>query len=277
MSKVTPSARRRVSVAAGTVGLAAVGAAMCAGQASAAESGLPGLAGGGLPLSTNALAAVKGLTAHNPDQVAGLPLAGLPVLGQVPAVLDTAAPAARTVPGLSGAVGAPQGAAASAASAALAGQSLAQRQMRSRATKPGHNGGGHNAVHPASAPAKAPAAAPATAAPAATPATIRAPAASVGATPMTVPVPAAALPAPAKAGGPLGGVTGALPMQLPLSGLEQSVPLGGQLTGPGGKGLPVVGGLAGGLPLLGSGAGSGSPLDGLPLAGLTGGLGHLAG
>src|SRR2546423_15224861 len=116
MSKVTPSARRRVSVAAGTVGLAAVGAAMCAGQASAAESGLPGLAGGGLPLSPHALAAVKGLAAHNPDQVAGPPLARLPVLGQVPAGLDTAAPAGPAAARASGGVRGPPGAAAPSAS-----------------------------------------------------------------------------------------------------------------------------------------------------------------
>ncbi|MBS2538523.1 hypothetical protein KGQ20_37840, partial [Catenulispora sp. NF23] len=100
MSKVTPSALRGLSVAAGTVGLVAVGAAVAAGQASAADSGLPGLDGNGLPVSTNAVPAVVGAVAHNHGTIAGIPLSGLPVVGQMSGMLDSASPTADSLPGL---------------------------------------------------------------------------------------------------------------------------------------------------------------------------------
>jgi len=77
MSKVTPSVRRRVSVVAGTAGLAAVGAAVSAGQA-AADSGLP--------LNTNAVPALASLVTQY-GEVAGVPIGGLPIVDKVPAVL----------------------------------------------------------------------------------------------------------------------------------------------------------------------------------------------
>jgi len=99
MSKVTPSALRGLSVAAGTVGLAAVGAAAMAGQASAA-SGMASLADGGLPVSTNAVPAVLGAVAHNHGTIAGIPLSNLPVIGQLPGMVDDASPASDALPGL---------------------------------------------------------------------------------------------------------------------------------------------------------------------------------
>ncbi|ACU69725.1 putative Fe-S oxidoreductase [Catenulispora acidiphila DSM 44928] len=99
MSKLTPSALRGLSVAAGTVGLAAVGAAAMAGQASAAI-GTPDLAGNGLPVSTNAVPAVLGAVAHNNGAVAGIPLSGFPVLGQLPGMFEDASPTPDALPGL---------------------------------------------------------------------------------------------------------------------------------------------------------------------------------
>lgn len=99
MSKLTPSALRGLSVAAGTVGLAAVGAAAMAGQASAAI-GTPNLAGNGLPVSTNAVPAVLGAVAHNNGTVAGIPLSGFPVFGQLPGMFADASPTPEALPGL---------------------------------------------------------------------------------------------------------------------------------------------------------------------------------
>ena len=226
MSKVTPSALRGLSVAAGTVSLAAVGAAVAAGPAAAASGtpGLPGLGGGGLPLSTNALSAVKGLVAHNPGQIAGVPIAGLPVVNQLPQVMDSASPGLRYVPGFSDFdFGGPAA------------------QTRSRLGEPGHPSLAHTATHPATAaPAvpAAPAVAPAPAAP--FPAAPMAPAAPAAMPPAAAQAPApAAAPAPAKPGGPLEGVTDALPVK--------SLPVVGGLTGNLGglSGLPGLGGLGG--------------------------------
>lgn len=99
MSKVTPSALRGLSVAAGTVGLAAVGAAAVAGQAAAASSFTPGL-GNGLPVSTNAVPAVLGAVAHNPGTIAGIPLSSLPGLSQLQEGLSEASPTSDALPGL---------------------------------------------------------------------------------------------------------------------------------------------------------------------------------
>jgi hypothetical protein len=217
MSKVTPSALRGLSVAAGTVSLAAVGAAVAAGPAAAA--GLPGL--GGLPLSTNALSAVKGLVVHNPGQIAGMPIAGLPVVNQLPQVMDSAAPGMRYVPGLSNLdLGAP---------AAQTRSRLGERPQPSLA---------HTVTHPAIAAPAAPA--PAIPPMSAAPAAAAAPAPSMAAQMMNQAQPQAAAPAPAKSG-PLENVTDTLPVKnLPVVG-----GLAGNLGGLGGlSGLPV-GGLGG--------------------------------
>ncbi|GAA1972825.1 hypothetical protein [Catenulispora subtropica] len=214
MSKVTPSALRGLSVAAGTVGLAAVGAAVAAAPAGAAVPGLSGLGGGGLPLSTNALSAVKGLLSHNPGQIAGVPIAGLPGLSQLSDAMDAAGPGVQAIPGLSSlGFGAPSA------------------ETRSRKVDDDHQ----SAAHAASAAKAAQTAAtmPVPAAPGA-PAAPAAPGAVPP--PAATPQPAASPPA---AKGPLSNVTDALPV----------------------KSLPVIGGLAGGLPLLGGGGG----LGGLPL------------
>jgi hypothetical protein len=89
MSKVTPTARHS-AVAAGTVGLAALGAVAGAvtAHAAAMPAGLPGLPGG-LPLSTNALQAVQDAVAHNHGQIAGMPLQGIPVVGELSQVLNS--------------------------------------------------------------------------------------------------------------------------------------------------------------------------------------------
>lgn len=212
MSKVTPSALRGLSVAAGTVGLAAVGAAVAAGQACAAESG-PSLAGGGLPVSTNAVPAVFGAFAHNHGTIAGIPLSQLsqlsqlPGVGQLPEMLDNASPASDALPGLGYAdLGEVPG-------------------TRSRPV-PGAEPQGVRTTHVARH--AAPKAAPKPAAPA--------PPASA---PAVAPSPHAAAPAaapvPNAQTGPLDTVTNAL----------HGLPIAGQLSGPG-RSLPVVGGLAGG-------------------------------
>jgi hypothetical protein len=90
MTKVTPTARHR-AIAAGTVGLAALGA-VAGAVTSAHAADLPGLSGG-LPLSTNALEAVRGLVVHNQGNVAGMPLKGLPVVGEVSQLLAAGGPA----------------------------------------------------------------------------------------------------------------------------------------------------------------------------------------
>jgi hypothetical protein len=222
MSKVIPSALRGLSVAAGTVGLAAVGAAVAAGQACAAESG-PSLAGGGLPVSTNAVPAVMGAVAHNHGTIAGIPLSGLPFLGQLPGMMDNASPASDALPGLGYA-------------------DLGELPVTRSRPLPGAAPHGvrttHVAQHAAVAHA-APVAAPAPAKPAVAPAA-QAPVRTV-------------TPAPAAQNNPLDGVTNAL----------HGLPIAGQLAGPG-QSLPVVGGLADGLPLSG-------------LGGLTGGLEGIGG
>jgi hypothetical protein len=73
--------------------------------------------------------------------------------------------------------------------------------------------------------------------------------------------------APKASSSPLDSVGGLVPMKLPLSGLDGSLPLGGHGA--------FGGGLLGGLPL--AGGAQGGLLGGLPLDSLTGGLGHLAG
>ncbi|MFD0638544.1 hypothetical protein ACFQ9X_50285 [Catenulispora yoronensis] len=204
MSKVTPSALRALSVAAGTVGLAAVGAAAAAPAGAAA--GLPGL-GSGLPLSTNALSALKGLTAHNGGQIAGVPIAGLPVLAQLPEAMDAAGPGLQNVPGLSGMdFGSPEA------------------QTRSRLAEPGrpspaHGGPGTMLPNGSATPS---------AAAAQTAQIIQAAAAQAA-----HPAPAAAPPAaPPKANGPLdnlpvvGGLAGNLPLLGGASPLD-SLPVGG--------------------------------------------------
>jgi hypothetical protein len=206
MSKVTPSALRGLSVAAGTVGLAAVGAAAAAVPASAAGPAAAGLGGGGLPLSTNALSAAKGLMAHNGGQIAGVPVSGLPVLNQFPELVDFA-PAAQATPGASEAdLGAPRA------------------ETRSRTADSDHQ----------------------SAARAATAAVMPSVPAAPGGTPAPVAVPAPQTVPPTVA------------QKSPLAGVTDSLPV---------KSLPVVGGVAGGLPVLGGGG-----LDGLPVGGLT----HLA-
>jgi hypothetical protein len=234
MSKVTPSALRGLSVAAGTVGLAAVGAAVAAGQACAAESGPAGLAGGGLPVSTNALPAVVGAMAHNHGTIAGIPLAGLPVLGQLPGMLDNASPASDALPGLGYA-------------------DLGELPItRSRAVPDAESARAAHAAPHAAAPHAAHTA-PVTALPAEPVGPAFPPAAAPlqASAPMAAPVPAA--PVPNAQTGPLDSVTNAL----------HGLPIAGQLAGLG-HSLPVVGGLAGGLPLSG-------------LSGLTGGLSSLGG
>ena len=218
MSKVTPSALRGLSVAAGTVGLAAAGAAAMAGQACAAESGVAGLAGGGLPVSTNAVPAVLGAVAHNHGTIAGIPLSNLLVVGQLPEMLDNASPASDALPGLGYA-------------------DLGELPVtRSRAI-PGAEGvrTTHVAQH------AAPKAAPAPAIPAATP-SFR---------PAAMPMPQAPAPAPAAAPvpnaqtGPLDNVASAL-HGLPIAGPGHSLPVVGGLMG----GMPLngaLGGLTGGL------------------------------
>lgn len=213
MSKVTPSALRGLRVAAGTVGLAAVGAAAAAGQACAAESG-PSLAGGGLPVSTNAVPAVFGALGHNHGMIAGIPLSQLsrlPGLGPLPGMLDSASPASDALPGLGHA-------------------DLGEVPLTRSRPVPGAQPQGVRTTHVArhAAPKAAPApAAPAPAAPAAVPAAQAA-------------VPAAA-PVPNAQTGPLDTVTNAL----------HGLPIAGQLAGPG-HSLPVLGGLSGG-PLSGLG------------------------
>lgn len=213
MSKVTPSALRGLSVAAGTVGLAAAGAALTAGQACAAESG-PSLAGGGLPVSTNAVPAVAGAVAHNHGTIAGIPLSGLPFLGQLPGMVDNASPASDALPGLG---------------YADLGEVPLTRSRAVPGTRPQGVRTTHVAQH-AAPHAAAPHVAPAPAAPAYSPAKAAAPASQA-------PAPAAA-PVPNAQTGPLDSVTNAL------------------------HGLPVVGGLGGGLNGLG---------------GLTGGLASIGG
>ena len=213
MSKVTPSALRGLSVAAGTVGLVAVGAAVAAGQASAADSGLPGLDGNGLPVSTNAVPAVVGAVAHNHGTIAGIPLSGLPVVGQMSGMLDSASPTADSLPGLGYAD----------LGELPVGRS---RPMPGRAAyAPQHAAPAHTAPFHTAAPVAAPA-------PAIPPA-----AAPMPQAPAQAPAPAAA-PVPNAQTGPLDSVTNAL----------HGLPIAGQLAGPGGS-LPVIGGLGGGLPL----------------------------
>lgn len=240
MSKVTPSALRGLSVAAGTVGLAAVGAAAMAGQACAAESGVSGLAGGGLPVSTNAVPAVFGAVAHNHGTIAGIPLSGLPVLSQLPGMMDDASPASDALPGLGyadlGELPVTRSRLAEPQRAAYVPQHAAVHATHAIRTDPATNAPAPAAPAQAQTPAAAPAAAPMPQAPAQAPTQLP-------------PAQAAA----AKAG-PLDNVTNAL----------HGLPIAGQLTGPGGS-LPVVGGLTGG----------GSPLGGL--SGLTGGLSNLGG
>ena len=93
MSKVSPTARQFV-VAAGTAGLAAVGAV--AGAVSAHGAEYPT----GLPLSTNAVGALKGLMEHNHGKIAGMPMQDIPVLGQLPSLLGVLP--TDNLPGLSG-------------------------------------------------------------------------------------------------------------------------------------------------------------------------------
>ncbi|WP_194907681.1 hypothetical protein [Catenulispora rubra] len=237
MSKVTPSALRGLSVAAGTVGLAAVGAAAMAGQASAA-SGVSGLAGGGLPVSTNAVPAVFGAVAHNHGTIAGIPLSGLPVLSELPGIADDASPASDALPGLGyadlGELPVTRSRVAEAQRAAYVPQHAAVRTTHTVHADPATSAPAPAA--PAQGPAAAPAAAPMPQAPAQAPTQLP-------------PAQAAA----AKAG-PLDNVTNAL----------HGLPIAGQLAGPGGS-LPVVGGLTGG----------GSPLGGL--TGLAGGLSNFGG
>jgi hypothetical protein len=210
MSKVTPSALRGLSVAAGTVGLAAVGAAVMAGQASAAGLGAASLAGGGLPVSTNAVPAVLGAVAHNQGTVAGMPLSNLPVIGQLPGMTDDAAPASDALPGLGYA-------------------DLGELPVTRSRPVPGSES--------ARAPYVARHASPVSGVPApATPVAPVAPAAPY--------FPSANAPAPS---GPQIPNAETGPMDTVNNALHQ-LPIAGQLTGPGG-GLPVVGGLAGGLPL----------------------------
>ncbi|NUP52372.1 MAG: hypothetical protein HOW97_34375 [Catenulispora sp.] len=211
MSKVTPSALRGLSVAAGTVSLAAVGAA-AAGPAVAA-TGLPGLGagGGGLPLSTNALSAVTTLVAHNPGQIAGVPIASLPGVNQLPQVMADASPGLQYVPGLAGSV-------------------ADGPQTRSRATDYSHPSLAHSASHAIAAP-WAPPAAPVAVPPPAVP-----PMPQMPPMPQNPPMPQAPPPAtapPAKADGPLEKVTDALPVK--------SLPVVGGLAG----NLPGLGGLGG--------------------------------
>ena len=215
MSKVTPSALRGLSVAAGTVGLAAAGAAAMAGQACAAESGRTGLAGGGLPVSTNAVPAVLGAVAHNHGTIAGIPLFSLPVLGQLPGMMEVASPASDALPGL--------GYAEPGELPVTRSRTVPGAESAARATHVArHAAAAHHLAAPHAAPAT-------TTRPPAAPAFPAAPA----------PVPAAA-PVPNAQTGPLDNVTNAL----------HGLPIAGQLAGSG-HSLPVVGGLAGGLPLSG--------------------------
>jgi preprotein translocase subunit SecG len=242
MSKVTPSALRGLSVAAGTVGLAAVGAAAMAGQACAAESGVSGLAGGGLPVSTNAVPAVFGAVAHNHGTIAGIPLSGLPVLSQLPGMMDDASPVSDALPGLGY---------ADLGELPVTRSRVAEPQRAAYVPQ-------HAAVHAAHAIHADPATtAPAPAAPAQTPSPAAAPAAPMPQAPAQAPTQLPPAQAAAAKAGPLDNVTNAL----------HGLPIAGQLAGPGGS-LPVVGGLTGG----------GSPLGGLGgLGGLTGGLSDLGG
>ncbi|MEY9934889.1 hypothetical protein ABH926_009560 [Catenulispora sp. GP43] len=199
MSKVTPSALRGLSVAAGTVGLAAVGAAAMAGQADAAVAGPAGLAGGGLPVSSNAVPAVFGAVAHNNGTIAGIPLSHFPVVSQLPGMMSDASPTSDSLPGLGYA---DLGEVPLTRSRPVPGEQVAQGERTT-----------HIARHAAPAPSFPPAAAPVPQAPA----------------PMAAPAaPAAQAPAaaaPKAQTGPLDNVTNAL------------------------HGLPVLGGLTGGLPL----------------------------
>ncbi|MEY9888133.1 hypothetical protein ABIA35_002631 [Catenulispora sp. MAP12-49] len=217
MSKLTPSALRGLSVAAGTVGLAAVGAAAMAGQAAAAESGPAALAGGGLPVSTNAVPAVFGAMAHNQGTIAGIPLSHFPLFGQLPGMMNDASPSPDALPGLGYA---DLGEVPLGRSRPLPG---AQGVQGERTT--------HIARHAAPVAAMTPAAPAAPAAPVAP--AVPAPSFPPAAAPVPQ-APAPAAQAPKAQTGPLDSVTNAL------------------------HGLPVLGGLAGNL-----------PLGGLPLGGLT--------
>jgi hypothetical protein len=220
MSKVTPSALRGLSVAAGTVGLAAVGAALMAGQASAAELGTAGLAGGGLPVSTNAVPALLGAAAHNRGTVAGMPLSNLPVIGQLPGMAEDASPASDALPGLGYA-------------------DLGELPVTRSRPMPGSEGVRTTYVARHAAPASG----------------VPAPAAPVA---PAAPYFPSASPAPASTAAKIPNAeTG--PMDTVNNALHQ-LPIAGQLTGAGG-GLPVLGGLTGGL----------------PLGGLTGGLPGIGG
>ena len=87
MTKVTPTARHS-AIAAGVTAVAALGAV--AGAVSSAHAAVASGLTNGLPLSTNALDAVKGLTG---------PLKGLPVVGNLSGMLSGvggAQPAARS-------------------------------------------------------------------------------------------------------------------------------------------------------------------------------------
>lgn len=220
MSKVTPSALRGLSVAAGTVGLAAAGAAAMAGQACAASSVTSGLAGGGLPVSTNAVPAVLGAVAHNHGTIAGIPISSLPVLSDLQSAMSDAAPAPDALPGLGYA-------------------DLGELPVtRSRPVPGAQSGQGayvpRHAV-PAAAPHAAPAATPAPEAPAPS-----FPPASGTMPQVPGPTPAqVAAAAKAAQSGPLDNVTNAL-HGLPIAGsLTGNLPLGG------------LGGLTGGLAGLG--------------------------
>lgn len=218
MSKVTPSALRGLSVAAGTVGLAAVGVAVAAGQACAAESGLPGLDGNGLPVSTNAVPAVMGAVAHNQGSIAGIPLRGLPVVGQLSGALNDASPTSDSLPGLGYAdLGSlPVTRSRPVPAAAAASTRTAAAPATPAAATPAAGAAGLSPVEQAGRPA---------------------------ATATTAGV------APASQTGPLDNVTNALhglPIAGQLSGPGHSLPVLGGLSG----GLPL-GGLTDGLAALG--------------------------
>ena len=51
-------------------------------------------------MSTNAVPAVLGAVAHNQGTIAGMPLSGLPVVGQLPGMAEDASPASDALPGL---------------------------------------------------------------------------------------------------------------------------------------------------------------------------------
>ena len=238
MSKVTPTARYG-AVAAGVAGLAALGAVAGSAPAHAADLPLGGaLNGAGLPLSTNALQAVKDMVTHDHGQIAGMPLQGIPVVGSLSSLLGSVP--SQSLPG-------------------LGGLDMGHPQVRSRPV----------ATTPAAAAQTAPTAQTAQTAQTARPAAaMPAPAMPAPAMPPAQMYPYAA--APKAAAGPLGSV-GGLTDKLPLAGLGDSLPLGG-----GGHGA-FGGGLLGGLPLAGAASQNGGLLGGLPLESLTGSLGHLAG